>query len=130
MPAMVMSHDTDPRETLVRSLGNLKDVEIFNDQVLCAVYMRPQKTKSGIFLPDQHRDEDRFQSKVGVIVKMGESAFNDDTGVWFKGLRFSIGDWVVYRASDGWSLTINNVLCRLLDDTKIRGRIQHPDTVW
>ncbi len=130
MPAMVMSHDVDPREALVKALGDLSDVEVFNNQILIAVYQRPEKTKSGIILTDKHREEDRFQSKVGVIVKMGESAFKDDTGVWFNGVKFEIGDWVVYRASDGWSLTVNKTLCRLLDDTAIRARIQHPDTVW
>jgi|SRR5579859_1728233 len=130
MPAMVMSHDIDPREALFDALGKLDAVEIFNSQVLVAVYQRPEKTKSGIFLTDQHRGEDRFQSKVGLIVKLGESAFHDPNGVWFQGVRFSLGDWVVYRASDGWSLTINKVLCRLMDDTSIRARIQHPDTVW
>jgi len=41
-----------------------------------------------------------------------------------------VGDWVFYRASDGWSITIDNILCRVMDDTAIRGRIPHPDTVW
>lgn len=130
MPAMVMSHDIDPRDALIQALGNLKDVDVFNAQILVATYIRPQKTKSGIFLTDKTTDEDRFQSKVGVIVKMGGSAFKDDTGVWFQGIKFHVGDWVVHRASDGWSLTINNVLCRLLDDTAVRARIQHPDMVW
>lgn len=130
MPAMVMSHDIDPREALWRDLGDLKDVDILHNQVLVAVYQRPEKTKSGIILTDQHRSEDRFQSKVGLIVKMGDKAFKDDTGTWSWGVNFGLGDWAVYRASDGWSLTINKVLCRLLDDTAIRARIQHPDTVW
>lgn len=130
MPAMVMSHDVDPRDALLKSVGDIKDVDIFNSQVLVAIYIRPQKTKSGIFLTDKTTDEDRFQSKVGVIVKMGDAAFNDETGTWFKGVKFKIGDLVVFRSSDGWGLTVNNVLCRLLDDTAIRARIQHPDTVW
>jgi co-chaperonin GroES (HSP10) len=134
MPAMVMQHEIDPREALIKSLGNLDDVDIFNNQILVAVYQRgangPKKTTGGIFLPDQHLEEDRFQSKVGVIVKMGESAFHDASGVWFKGIKFNLGDWVVYRASDGWSLSVNKVLCRLLDDTVVRARIQHPDMVW
>ena len=130
MPAMVMHHHVDPKEALVASLGDLSDVELFNAQVLVAVYQRPEKTKSGIILTDGHRDEDRFQSKVGVIVKMGEGAFKDPNGTWFNGVDLQVGDWVVYRVSDGWSLTINKVLCRMMDDTAIRARIAHPDTVW
>ena len=136
MPAMVMSHDIDPREALFKALGDLKHYEIFNNQILVAVYQRPEKTKSGIFLTDNHRNEDRYQSKVGLIIKLGDSAFKDDSGTWFKGKNFDVGDWVVYRAGDGWSLELKTsaseppVLCRLLDDTAIRARIQHPDAVW
>ena len=39
-------------------------------------------------------------------------------------------DWVVFRPSDGWSVTVNKVICRILDDTNVRGRIQQPDQVW
>ena len=133
MPAMVMSHDIDPREALASALGDLRDVDIFHNQVLVAVYERgktSKKTAGGIFLPDQHLEEDRFQSKVGVIVKMGDKAFKDASGEYAWPADMGLGDLVAYRVSDGWSLTINKVLCRLLDDTQIRARIQHPDTVW
>ena len=130
MPAMVMEHDIDPREDLLKRLGNLDDVSVFNNHVLVAVYMRPQKTKSGIYLTDKTTDEDKYQSKVGVLVKMGPGAFQDPTGVWFDQAGVQTGDWLVYRPSDGWSITINNVLCRMMEDTSVKARIQHPDTVW
>lgn len=138
MPAMVMSHDIDPREVLFEALGNqLEDFEAFNAEVLVAVYQRggpknekDTKTAGGIIIPQKSIDEDKYQSKVGLIVKTGESAFNDPNGVWFKDVKFSIGDWVVYRPSDGWNVTVNKVLCRMLADTQIKARIQHPDTVW
>lgn len=130
MPHMVMTHDADPKELLKKELGNISEVEIFNTQILCVVYIRPQKTKSGIYLPDSTVDEDRHQSKVGLVVKMGADAFIDDTGKWFKDAKIELDDWVVFRPSDGWSITVNGVLCRILDDTNVRGRIQQPDTVW
>jgi co-chaperonin GroES (HSP10) len=130
MPAMVMEHEVDPKADLLKKLGNIDDVDVFNNQVLVATYKRPEKTKSGLYLTDGNRDEDRFQSKVGVIVKLGPIAFDDPAGNWFKNADLKVGDWVVYRISEGWSLQINKVDCRLLDDTSIRARIQHPDTVW
>ena len=136
MPAMVMEHEEDPRKEIFDTLGNLKDVDIFNNQVLVAIYKRggisdqDRKTTGGIIIPGKVTSDDRFQSKVGVIVKTGDRAFDDDTGVWFKGVKFNIGDLVVFRASDGWEISIHKVPCRLLDDTAIRARIQHPDTVW
>jgi len=125
-----MAHDKDPREALLKEVGDLSGVEIFNMQVLVAVYIRPEKTKSGIILSDKTRDEDRFQSKVGLIVKKGPSAFVDDDGKWFSGLDIKEGDWIVFRPSDGWNVTVNGTLCRMLDDMSIRGRISHPDQVW
>ncbi len=130
MPAMVMVHDEDPRKVLLDRIGDLSHVEVFNNQALCAVYLRPEKTKSGIYLPDKHRDEDQFQSKVGLLIKTGPSAFIDSGDQWFSGVNIQIHDWLVFRPSDGWSITVNGVLCRMLDDINIRGRISHPDQVW
>jgi co-chaperonin GroES (HSP10) len=125
-----MQHDVDPKDDLLKKLGNIKDIEIFHNQLLCAVYIRPEKTKSGIVLPGQHRDEDRFQGKVGLVIKQGPDAFVDANDHWFKDLNVNVNDWVVFRPSDGWSVTINNVLCRILDDVNVRGRVKHPDQVW
>jgi co-chaperonin GroES (HSP10) len=130
MPHMVMAHDVDPKEVILNELGDIEKFKVFHNEVIVAVYLRPEKTKSGIFLTDQHRDEDRHQSKVGLVVKMGPEAFNDPNGNWFRGMDVKLQDWVVYRPSDGWTITVNNVLCRVLKDTNIRGSIPHPDMIW
>ena len=130
MPHMVMAHETDPKQVLLDELGDISDVEIFHNQILCAVYIRPNRTKSGIFLTDSTVDEDKYQSKVGLIIKKGPDAFVDDTNRWFNNITLDLHDWVVFRPSDGWSVTVNNVICRILDDTNVRGRIQQPDQVW
>jgi co-chaperonin GroES (HSP10) len=130
MPAMQMDHTIDPKVALLNEIGSVDTVEVFNNQLLVAVYIRPQKTKSGIYLTDKTTDEDRFQSKVGLVLKKGQSAFNDSTGEWFNGVEIQEGDWIVFRPSDGWSITVNNVLCRMIDDINIKGRVDNPDRVW
>ena len=130
MPYMRMEHDVDPAQKLIKELGDISDIEIFNNQILVAVYLRPEKTKTGIYMPDKHREEDKYQSKVGLVVKKGPSAFIDTGDNWFKDIEINLNDWIMYRATDGWSITVNNVLCRMLDDTAVRGRIPHPDAVW
>jgi co-chaperonin GroES (HSP10) len=127
---MIMEHVIPPDQAILDKIGDTSDFELFNNQVLVATYMRPDKTASGLYLTDQHRDEDKFQSKVGLIIKMGPSAFQDARGQWFKGETFSLHQWVVFRPADGWSITVNDTMCRVLDDTNVRARIQHPDTVW
>ena len=125
-----MLHETDPKLTILDALGDISNVELFHNQVLLATYLRPTKTKSGLILTDSHVDEDKYQSKVGLVVKMGSQAFKDNSGQWFSGLKIKEGDWIVFRPSDGWSITVNNVLCRMIDDVNIKGRIDQPDRVW
>jgi len=127
---MTMDHNEDPREKILKELGDISNIEIFNNQLLCAVYVRPTKTKSGLYLTDKFADEDKFQGKCGLLVGMGPAAFQDDSGQWFNNTSFNLYDWLVFRASDGWSLNVNGVLCRMLSDTQIKLRIPSPDVVF
>jgi len=129
MPHMPMSHEEDPKQSLLEQLGDISQVELFHNQVLLAVYLRPEKTKSGLILTANHLDEDKYQSKVGLLVKRGPLAFEQD-GNWFTGMTFQDYDWLIFRPSDGWSITVNGVLCRIFDDISIKGRAPHPDSVY
>ena len=60
MPHMMMAHEEDPRAKIHEALGDISQVELFHNQVLLAVYLRPQRTKSGLYLTDSHVEEDRF----------------------------------------------------------------------
>jgi co-chaperonin GroES (HSP10) len=135
MSKAVALRNVDPAAEIYRSLGNISDVEVCSNQILVAVYIRPEKTAGGLILPDATRDEDKYQSKVGLIVKMGPDACLE----WRDDAKFSVGDWIVFRVSDGWSLGIKNdaapsgssgVICRMLSDDSIRMRISHPERVW
>jgi co-chaperonin GroES (HSP10) len=132
MPFTVIKHEVDPKEKLLQELGDISDVEVFGNQVLIAVYTRPveAKTIGGIMLPGSINDADKFQSKTGLVVKMGPDAFYDPNGKWFKGISIKDHDWVISRPADGWSLTINNVLCRLVDDVNIKMRAPDADRVY
>ncbi len=130
MPHMTMEHEVDPKKKILDEIGDISTFEIFNNNILVAVYQRPAKTKSGIFLTDKTTEEDRFQSKVGLLVKMGSRAFEPNDEGWFDGVKFELSDWITFRPSDGWNITVNGVLCRMLSDTQVRGRSKHPDEVW
>jgi len=122
--ALIMEHAAEPKEELLKQLGNISTLEIFGNEVLVAIYIRPQKTSSGIFLTDNYRDEDKWQGKMGLVVKKGSNSMVSPSD------EVQVGDWVLFRASDGWGLTVNGVMCRLLDDRVIRGRHPSPDTVF
>ena len=138
MPSAAMLHEIEPRALIQDKVGDLKNVEIFGNDVLIAIYKRPEKTKSGIILSEKYRDEDIYQGKVGLILKIGPVAFVDELGCTFRDIR--VGDWVVFRPSDGWQVTLNTlkgniskentVDCRILSDVSIRMRVLHPDSIY
>ena len=124
-----MNHEVAPAEFLKNAVGDLSGIEIFHNQVLIAVYQRPEKTKSGILLAHSTRDEDRYQSKIGLVLKKGPQAFVSGGDYVFE-TPLDIGDWAIYQPSSGWSVTVNGVLCRILVDTSVKGRVSHPDMIW
>ena len=140
MPATLIVHDTDPAELIKDRAGNLREIEVFNNQVLVGVYQREaeSKTAGGIILTDKTTDEDKYQSKVGLILKMGPAAFDDKGGEsdWFQGQDMTTEQWVFYRPNAGWNVTLiskdprtgkkRELLCRLLEDVNILGRITSP----
>lgn len=131
MIQLQMQHDVDPKEQLLSALGDVSHIELMSNQILLAVYIRPEKTKSGLYLSDRYREEDRFQSKIGLLVARGPSAFSgDDQGEWFGGRKFSDGEWILFRPSDGWSVTVNGVSCKIMTDTQVKGVVDNPDRVW
>ena len=44
--------DSDERKRLLESIGPLDGIEVFNNQVLVAVYIRPEKSAGGIYFAD------------------------------------------------------------------------------
>lgn len=130
MNVLAMNHEEDPRDKIMSELGDISGFKLLNNQVLCAVYIRPEKTKSGLYLSDKYRDEDRSQGKIGLLIAHGPSAFKDESGEWFGGYEFNIKDWLVFRPSDGWPVTVNGVLCRIMSDTQVKGIVDNPDRVW
>lgn len=130
MPPMLMKHDVDPAKELLDKIGDLSEFELFGNSVLIAVYERPEKTKSGLYLSDKTRQEDAWQGKAGLCVKLGPSAFVSDENYSFAGQKVSVGDWVAIFISDGRKITVNSTLCRLVEDQHIRLRIPAPDSVW
>ena len=129
---ITLPQPADPKQEILNALGSLDGIEIFHNQVLAAVYIRPEKTKGGILLPDYTgggRDEDKWQGKVGLIIKTGANAFHDPKGEWFADVDLKLGDWIIFRPSDGWSIVVNGVLCRILDDTVIRGKTDNPERI-
>src|SRR4249920_1322202 len=91
---VAISQATDAKQALFSAIGDLGNYEIFHNQILVAVYVAPEKTKGGIIRPGQSIKEDEYQGKVGLVVKIGPTAFLDSEDESFQGQKVSLGDWV------------------------------------
>lgn len=113
------------------SLGAaIEGIDVFHNQVLIGIWIRPEKTAGGVYLTDKQREEDKWQGKVGLVLKKGPMAFVNDARNDFQGQNIEVGDWVLFRVSDGFSLNVNEVSCRLVEDIHIRGTVISPDIIY
>jgi co-chaperonin GroES (HSP10) len=112
------------------SIGDLSGVKVFGVQVLVGMWMRPEKTKGGILLTQKTRDEDKYQGKVGFVLKKGVNAFVDGGNHVFNGDNVEVGECVLYRTSDGFPLDINGVHCRLIEDVHVKAVVSDPTMIW
>jgi len=132
---MNMQHAVDPAKELLKAIGDLSKFEVMHNDVLIAVYLRPDTKKiegseKVLYLPDGTRKEDEYQGKAGLVVKKGPLAFLSDENYDFKGQDVNPGDWVAIWVSDGRKIQINGVLCRMVEDRHIRLKIPAPDAVY
>lgn len=132
MPILKMEHKEDPKQEIIANAGDLASVKLFGAQMLVGIYKRPEKTKSGLILTDKYRDEDIWQGKVGLVLKMGTISPDGEDGQYFGEHPIAVGDWVVFRPSDGWPLSVGGGQeCRILEDIRrVKMAIESPDSVW
>lgn len=119
-----------PKRALFDAIGDISKEEVFHSQVLVITYIQSEVTQGGIILPQKTLEEDRFQGTVGLVAAMGPGAFKDDNIAKFHGKKISLGDWVLFRPSDGVEMFIRSVPCRLFEDVHIKMRISSPDMYW
>lgn len=130
MPSALMKHEIDPATDAWNRIGDLSGVDVFNSEVLLAIYQQPEKTLGGIIVPNASREENIYQGKAGMVVKKGPLAFQSTDSVDFGGQDVEIGEWIAIRPTDGWAVKVNGVECRLVTDVNIKLRIQSPDVIY
>jgi hypothetical protein len=127
MPAVAMKHKSDPREELLERVGDVNWLEIPDCMLLLAVYMRPERTAGNIILTARNLEEDLYQSKVGLVIKIGYGAKYNNRDV-------ELHEWLVVRPSDCWDFDLirpaGPVRCRTVYDKHIRGKVTAPGFMW
>jgi co-chaperonin GroES (HSP10) len=132
-----LAQQADPKSALLDALGDMSWYEVFHNLVLVASYIRPEKSAGGIIRPDNTLQEDRFQGKAGLVIKVGPAAFVDEGHVKFYGLTVQSGEWVIYRTSDALEHFVRRIdtpgqglSCRLIQDIHIKARVADPAFVY
>jgi co-chaperonin GroES (HSP10) len=94
-------------------------------RLLIALPQIEDKYESGIIKADKTMHEERILSMIGLVVDMGEQAYNDESrfpnGPWCKQ-----GDYVMFRANTGTRFMFNGVEYRLMNDDSIEAVVADP----
>lgn len=123
-----ISRSNDPKAAIIKAVGDLSTVEVFNDLVLVGIFIRNEKTSGGIIMPSDTLKEDEYQGKVGLVLKKGPiAAFTDEAE---PGQNAELHTWVVFAIKDGWPVQINGTPCRFIPYERLRARISNPSMVF
>lgn len=131
-PAKVVEYQEgeDPKQAVWNALGDsLNDQPLYSNNVLLITAPIMGKSRGGIIFTDPTKKEERFQGKIGMVIKVGEVAFNDSE-IWpNEHTRPTVGDWVVYRNADTHECAINKYSCRFIKDYLIIMKVSTPDAI-
>lgn len=122
-PEEAEDYRNDPRAFLLERCALwLPKCRVFHNWVITATYYLPDylgKPESKIILPDSVHDEALSQGKIGLVIKMGPLAFQDDEHIKFRGQKLEVGEWVQYDIMEGRQFTVDRIHCRRLKDTQV-----------
>lgn len=146
------------REKMLRELLPLVEgIQVQRNRVIVATYVRPNVSAGGIIFTQKNADEDRWQGKVGLVLKRGPVAFDyeevregmdrlaeidpqatvdDARPVLEKRLHIpQVGDWVMCRNSETWEFALRvepgkAVSCRVVADDSILAVVTDPSAIY
>ena len=125
-----ISQSRDPKKTILDALGNLSGIRVIrSDWCLVAIYVRPEKTAGGIIRPTVNVQEDIWQGKAGLLLKLGPNAFRDEQGELYE-VRADVGDWVQFDVNEARPVQFGGVACRWVKDINIFAVLDDPNIVY
>ena len=124
----------DPKKIILDKLGSELDKfpTIYGSRILVATAPSPDR-KGLILLTDKAKDEGRWQGKVGLVLKLGETAAECDPrypSYEWKGPKPEVGKFVFFRTSDGFEVAINGISCRVIWDSDVIGEITDIESIY
>ena len=88
--------------------GDVDGIEIFGQQVLIGVYIRPIMSGGNnlIITLGKQQKEDIYQGKVGLVLKVGPRAFGKEQLADFNGRLPARGDWVYFNVNEAFEMSV------------------------
>lgn len=89
--------------SIEEELKKHKDEYVPGWHVLVRLYMKPNRTKTGIIITDKTHDDQIYENPIGLVVAISPSAYTDSryeiTGPWCKK-----GEWRVFARHSGYRI--------------------------
>ncbi len=120
----------DLAKAIHKEIGDLSGIRLIANQVLVGIYVRPEKMASGLVLPTTTTNEDKYQGKVGLILKHGPKAFDGEWQELHGDNVPKVGDWITFKVYDTWMQKMNGIEVRMLKDQEVRAIVEHPEMVY
>ena len=86
------------------------------------------KTKGGVFIPDEVVERNAIVVQVGKVIAIGPDAFNRKD-LFPSGKPYDVGDWVVYAPHIGVGVTIDDDYFRVMNDDHILAKTEEPSEI-
>lgn len=143
------------QKMLAELLPLVEGIQVQRNRVIVATYVRPNVSAGGIIFTQKNADEDRWQGKVGLVLKRGPVAFDyaeraelmdkyTEHGTHEDTARYEaegelhipqIGDWVMCRNSETWEFALRvepgkAVSCRVVADDSILAVVSDPSAIY
>lgn len=154
---VLVHHDIDPADEIREDVGVLCDeFQPIGADILIVMYERintkggeERKTAGGLLIPTTAKttaSDDKFQGKVGLVMKMGPIAFTEDDQHRWGGVVPKVGDWVIVNINETFSFDLpvyskgrsragspdGERRARMVQDVYVRGIVSKDafNTVW
>lgn len=105
----------------MREIGCEPDVKGY--RLLIKAPKIPDKSSGGIIYVDQYKKENRRYQNVGLVLKIGPTAFQDR----FEDRRCKEGDWIHYSSYEREEVYPYDELCYYINDEKIYAVLKEED---
>lgn len=133
-----LARSKDQKQLIFERVGDLTKHQVLKDLVLVATYIEPETTAGGIIKPDRMLDESRYQGKVGLVLKLGPTAFKYDGAYPYEGPIPVVGDWVKFHPSNAREFFLggpggkgnSGISCRHVSSELIEAIIDDPEKIW